>query len=139
MPPELNPTATWAIVLAVIVLVLGVWYLAESGQESLERFQEAVSTDMTYTQAMAFLDAPADHPEGMLTGLWGENPERDAWWWRCSLCREYDYGLPCQDAAEAASSHVCDPADLERARAEAKAQHPAYRTDDAPPPEWCGQ
>lgn len=127
MPPVLAPEATWAIIVAVIVLVLGVWSLAEHGQASLDRFQDAVARDMSYAEAMAFLDAPADHPEGMLTGVWGNNPEADAWWWRCSLCREFDHGLAPLAAALEASTHECDPAALNRAQAEARAQHPAHR------------
>lgn len=123
----LTPTETWLTIAGAVVLVLGVYLLADHGQQSLERFQEAVAKDLTYAEAMAFLDAPADHPEGMLTGLWGRNPGAEEWWWRCTFCREFDYHLSATAAALEASAHVCDPAALERAREDAKRQHPAFR------------
>lgn len=134
----LSPDSMLVITAAVCVLVIGVYALAESSQRDLERFQDACTQDLTYAQAMAFLEVPEDYPPGMLSGLWGEDPGADAWWWRCSLCREYDLHLSAVAAALEASTHVCDPAYLERAKADAKAQHPAFRPAPEPrlPDPW---
>lgn len=117
-----------AICAAVCILVLGIYALADHGETALQRFQEAMEKPgLTYTEAMWISGAPEDYPPGMLTGLWGQDPTAEAWWWRCSLCREFDHSLTAAAAALEASTHECNPKALEAAKLEAMRQHPAFK------------
>lgn len=113
---------------AVCLVVIAVVALGGKSSRELAALQRATEATegASYTEALAYLGVSEDHPAGMLVGAWGADPAAEVWWWRCSLCREMDLWLPPEVCAEVAALHVCVPAALEAAKAEAKRQHPAH-------------
>lgn len=122
----ISPEAMLVIATVACTVVIGL-VVADHGKTQALRLAKISTEGASYADAMRYLAVSEDHPEGMLVGLWGADSNAEAWWWRCSLCREHDLWLSPEACALASSAHVCSPIDLEAAKAEAKRQHPAYR------------
>lgn len=114
--------------LLICVLVCGAAIAAHYAHAmAVEALDRALRPDASYAETMRYLGVSENHPPGMLVGVWGQDPNAAEWWWRCSLCREHDLRLTPDACAAASSAHECSAVDLEVAKDEAKAQHPAYR------------
>jgi hypothetical protein len=123
----LSPDAMFTITAVVCLVVIGAVALSGPVKAKAAELAELANPDLTHAEAMRILDAPEAHPPGVLSGLWGRDANAEAWWWRCSLCREFDHSLTPVAAALEASSHQCQPKALEAAELEAKRVHPAFQ------------
>ena len=120
------PDAMLVICAAVCFFVIG---LVAAGAHNLA-LENARARDRERLQWAAERDADTDAQDlgTVLTGTWDEeHPEAEAWWWRCTRCRELEVSLPPELAGLAALEHTCPPAALAEAQAAAKRQHPAFR------------
>ena len=115
----ISPDSMMVICAAVCVAVIAAVLLLDSGKQQADRLRWACERAA---------DTDAQDLGTVLTGTWDEeHPEADAWWWRCSRCRELEVSLAPELAGLAALEHTCSPSALAEAEAEAKRQHPAFR------------
>lgn len=113
------PDSMLVICVAVCLSVIGLVALENARACDRERLQWASEREA---------DSDAQDLGTVLTGTWDEeHPETEAWWWRCSRCRELEVSLPPERAGLAALEHTCSPSALAEAEAEAKRQHPSRR------------
>lgn len=125
----ISPDAMFTICAVVSLVFIGIIVAGEKGAAEFQRESRPVEwwERASYADTMRYLGVPEEHPPGMMVGLWGKHPNTPSWWWRCTLCREYDLWLTPDQAAAASASHECSTVDLEAAKAEARALHPAWR------------
>lgn len=115
----ISPDSMLVICAAVCVAVIAAVLVLDSGKQQADRLRWAAERDA---------DSDAQDLGTVLTGTWDEErPEAEAWWWRCSRCRELETGLAPELAGLTALEHTCPPAALAEAQAEARRQHPAFR------------